>query len=969
MSALTVSGRIPIRLEPIAGESFDSWLDAYALRLQISAIELGQALGVPDAVLRLRGAKVPPGDDLPVPALIAARACGIDPAEVRALWSSLERYDRIVARRFNYRSTFGRATSPLGFSRFCPACLDQTDGRWLSAWRLPWYLACPTHGTTLTSCCPLCAGKQRSRQLRTDRLPDFTTLCSHPVMGMTGRADGRCRNDLAQLEPGPQAPTELLALQRELGDVLDPALTDEAVEARVDRLVDVLTVARHIGLDLHALDQDRLNATSVLASPMVEALRVLADLHGPRLGELVNADPKCQIPPSWRTASPALTSVLLTHRDPLLRPLDRLRYRSMTAAGAPPNRPGPSERLRSIPLALWPDWAIRLRPAVFASKHFRITGAAALCLPRATTTLPEITAQWPQTHIKTDVTRLGRVIAHDPCATAILNAFCVLAEELDRNGSPIDYDRRRALCSQTELIGADTWAHLSRANPTAPGETFKLRVARLWLWETLTGGMAEQAPAPIGMQPQHEIPRYHHLAFHLPGETVRRLTAHARGFLDTHGCHDEPLMWSPPGDLVAIGDLPGCDPDGVDPGLVHAQLLRRMPLGDIAQQLGITLDHLRYIIRQHPLENPTRTRSGKAMRIKIAARSTPQELRDLVEAGEPILAIAQRYEVSRSTMRAHLLANGIPLPARQRRAIRIDGDWLREQYIDKQRTWRELAAETGVSPTTIGRLINEHANLSRGRGTPSHQTSLTAGHGYPQPLASAILGPGGAARVRRFQVYARTRSLNVAATRLGVRAQTLTKQLNTLEAACDGRLLERLTRDQRPQELTALGRTLLKQADRHFGVHPDAPQQLPKTLSSVLHAFRGREMLHTFVAIADARTLSHAAAARGVDPYSLVGTIRKIEVAIGVPLLIEYRPAAPLLLTAVGRRLLRQANEHSSYIQPSARRAASPPEPLRRQSASGRAAVGWNPPSRRLRAAAVHEPSSVLAPRWRRPAG
>ena len=923
MSALTVSGRIPIRLEPIDGESLDGWLDSYALRLGISAVTLGEALGVPARVLRLHGAKLPLPEHMPDANVIAARACGLDTACVEALWSGLARYDRIVRRRFN-RSMFGFALRPLRFSRFCPACLAD-GGRWRSAWRLPWYFACPTHQTMLMSACPRCAGKQRARQLRTDRLHEFTTLCSHPVMGVTGRLDGRCRNDLTQVDPGPGAPAELLSFEYELDDILSPALADDVVEKRVDRLADVLTVARHTGLELYALEQDRLNATSVLAGPIAEAWRVLADMHGPRLGQLVNADPKCVIPRSWRTASPALTSVLLAHRDTRLRPLDRLRYRSMTGAGAPPDQADQSSRLRSIPLALWPDWAIRLRPAVFASKHFRITGAAALCLPRATTNLPEITRYWPQTHVKTDVTRLGRVIAEDPCAAAILNAFCVLADELDRRGSRIDYDRRRALCAETELIDGDTWAELSRANPTAPGEAFKLRVARLWLWETLTGGMAEQASALVAMELQHEIPRYLHLAFHLPGETVRRLTEHARGFLDTHGCHDEPLMWSPPGDLVAIGDLPGCDPDVLDPELVHAQLVRRMPLGDVAQQLGITLDHLRYVIRKHPLENPTRTRSGKATRIRIAARSSPRELRELVEAGEPILAIAHRYDASRTTMRAHLLANGIPLPRRPSRRPRIDIDWLRDQYVVKQRTMKELAGETGVSQTTIGRLINEHADLSRGRGTPSHQASLTAGDGYPQPLANAVLGPGGAARVRRFQVYARTRSLNVAAKRLGVRAQTLTKQLNTLETACDGRLLERVTPDQRPQELTALGRRLLKQADRHFGVHPDAPQQLPKTLATVLHAFRGREMLHTFGAIADARTLNDAAAARSVDPYSLVGTIRKIELAIGVPLLIEYRPTAPLLLTAVGRRLLREANEHSSYIQPSARRAASTP--------------------------------------------
>jgi hypothetical protein len=37
-------GRIPIRLDPVYGESFDSWLDAYAQRLLMSGRELGQAL-------------------------------------------------------------------------------------------------------------------------------------------------------------------------------------------------------------------------------------------------------------------------------------------------------------------------------------------------------------------------------------------------------------------------------------------------------------------------------------------------------------------------------------------------------------------------------------------------------------------------------------------------------------------------------------------------------------------------------------------------------------------------------------------------------------------------------------------------------------------------------------------------------------------------------------------------------------
>lgn len=54
MNAAAVNGRIPIRLQPIAGESFDGWLDAYAQRLRVSTVQLGHELGLPARLLRAR---------------------------------------------------------------------------------------------------------------------------------------------------------------------------------------------------------------------------------------------------------------------------------------------------------------------------------------------------------------------------------------------------------------------------------------------------------------------------------------------------------------------------------------------------------------------------------------------------------------------------------------------------------------------------------------------------------------------------------------------------------------------------------------------------------------------------------------------------------------------------------------------------------------------------------------------------
>ena len=267
---------------------------------------------------------------------------------------------------------------------------------------------------------------------------------------------------------------------------------------------------------------------------------------------------------------------------------------------------------------------------------------------------------------------------------------------------------------------------------------------------------------------------------------------------------------------------------------------------------------MRYLIRANPNDGEQALGAGAPARVRLAASTTPDELRSLVDDGHRLRDIAHRHDVGRQTVRDELVAHGIPIPPKNPPAHRIERDWLHEQYVIKQRTMPDIAAETGASAGTIWRLIHEYEIPARGRGAPSHQQSLTAGDGYPDPLARAVLRPGGHERVKRFQVYARTRSLNVAATRLGVHQATLTTQLTMLENACEGPLLDRLTRDQRPQQLTELGRVLLDQADRHLGPHPDAPPELPEPLASVLAAHWGDKILTTFTAATAFSTLNDA---------------------------------------------------------------------------------------------------------------
>lgn len=911
MNAATVDGRIPIRLAPIEGESLDGWLDAYAQRLRVSTTQLGDALTIPAQLLRRTPAKIALAADALDADRIAARACGIDPAQIRGLWQGLVRYDRLVDQRVG-ETALWRALRPMSWSRYCPSCLRDTNGRWLTAWRLPWYLACPEHQRMLACRCDVCDGTQRNQRPRARHVTALTTACSHPVDAIQGSGDNRCRHDLTTTTADDPAPGELLAVAADLRSILDATLSDPEAEALIDRLVDLITVATHAGLDLGAIDGFRHNATKLLAGPISEAQRVLIDPHGPRLRALANDDRRSApqpLPGSWRAVSPSLAAAVLAHRDSRLRPTDRLRYRTVTATGRPPDGVDPEARLGTIPLALWPDWAIRLRPAVIESNNFRVCAAAALCIPGATTTLQLISEHWPQERITVRLSRFGQIIAHDAYATEILRALCELTDELDRDGAPIDYNRRRTLASEITLLDAGRWAAMARADGTPTGSSFKLRAARVWLWETLTGGIAEQAPAALRPRTPSEFQRYPRIAVRLPGATIRRLLAHARDLLDEHGCRDEPVTWSPAGDTIARDTLPGPDPDALRATDARALLAQDITPADVAAQLGVTLDHLRYTIRTHATEADV-VAVDLPPRARLAAMLTPDQLRQQIADGATLRALAARYGVDRNTIRAEMIAHDIPIgPSGGRARYHLDPEWLHEQYVTKQRTMPDIAAETGTAPATIARLLHELAIPTRSRGAPSHQASLTAGDGYPEPLASAVMRPGGTKRVRRFQIYARTRSLNVGAQHLSISAATLTTQLATLETACAGQLLQRLTRDQQAQQLTALGRTLLHQADQHLGPHPDAPPNLPEPLAFVIHAHWGPKMLTRFVDATAHPTLRDAANALDIHPASLLHTIRHLEAAIGEPVLTNHSRPAPLRLTPIGRRLIAQARQ------------------------------------------------------------
>jgi hypothetical protein len=680
MSSTIPSSRFPIRLDPIAGESFDGWIDAYAQRLTMPGRELGHAFGIPDELVRLRGANVAKGDPLLDAEQIAARACGIDPVAVGALWFGLARYDRLIAERVAPAGTrrravrwFARVLRPMVASRWCPSCLRENGGRWLASWRLPWYLACPTHQTLLTSGCPACSGTQRYAGLRAKHVPELLRTCSRPTTARTGQLDNRCRQDLTTAAAVP-APEGLIALQAEMTPILDPSVTDDDALELIDRLVDLLVIATRNGLNLRAIDRDRRNLQSILTRPLAEAHRALSDPHGSHMRMIATNDPARHpgaLPQVWDGVSAGLAAIVLKHRDQRLGPIDRLRYRSMTPAARRPEGADLSTRMRALPLAIWPDWPIRLRPPTIAPDSFRIAAAIALCVPDSTDPIRTIRGRWPGARNRQRMVMFGRRITNDPHGTAILAALCALADVLDREPTPIDYERRRTLATENELLDSRAWKVMCRAGGTPAGSDRKLTHARLWLWETLTGGLPRQAPPALRPDQPEFLPDHARFALCLPASTVQRLHEHARRLLDTHGCGREPLTWSPSIHGIEIDQLPGADPDAIAVRAAHDAIANQRTLADAASELGITLEHLHYIARNHPAEIHDPTAPAAPPRVRFAALLGAEQLRELIDHGYSLRRIEASYGITRKTLRAELITHGIPIPPKNRHRARL----------------------------------------------------------------------------------------------------------------------------------------------------------------------------------------------------------------------------------------------------------------------------------------------------------
>jgi hypothetical protein len=491
------------------------------------------------------------------------------------------------------------------------------------------------------------------------------------------------------------------------------------------------------------------------------------------------------IPSSWRPASPALAARVARVRDPWLSPADRLRHATtLPVPRTPaPRPPGASDlaavRAARLPDQLWPDWAVRLSDDPASSRHDKFLPAAliALLLPHSDMPLSQVTAM-----VSGQLRRHITGYHMSKLTGSALRILTELALAIDDHGIPIDYQRRRDLAVGAVLIDDDAWARMTReaGMRAAPAAS-----ARCYLYELLTGCALSTAPPPYRLS-AGSLGSYSDFVLGMPASLAAALSDHARDLLDGWGTGSEPLHWQPPDDWVTVTTWPGADPARTDPAPIHRALLEEdTPPFQIAADLGISLGHLRQVLRRHPLPRPRRP-----------------VRRTLIPAPEP----AARP------------------PGQQPGVIYLDPAWVRREYLTWHRSLDDIAAQVGCPIQTLNRFARDHRIPVRTRGTSSYMPASSAPglhpRDLPQPLRSALIGPRARGRLDRLLFIAGHPSITAAAQALGLWHSALHHQVVLLERACGGPLVNRRPRPASTAILTPLGRLLCQQARDYLDIRP-----------------------------------------------------------------------------------------------------------------------------------------------------
>jgi molybdenum-dependent DNA-binding transcriptional regulator ModE len=899
--------RIPVRLTPLPGESLDGWLLSSAYTLDATPSEILTQAGVFGRQKLESPRSLCLG--LSTEALSAlGSVAGLDRGVLTDLAQPVRRVDA-VAREAGSRQ-LSQLTGVMSWSRYCPHCLSDTDGRWQGSWRLAWNTTCPKHGVLLLSHCPSCRSRQRERRVRNFRSPVHPARCTGRDALTADPSRLACEADLRSGDPV-SATERLIEVDRFLIETANASATAEGAvrlsEVLRDYGVLALAEARRTGTPL---TWSLLEQTEPLARILTSAAAALHDSAAPEFIALAGVDGVAEhpraLPAGWAHASPRLVAQAIERRHTSLRPSDQIRWTSFTEGSRPSGDLARAQLMTErLPAALWPEWTLRLLDTQQAPTPtlFRGVAVIALLLANSRLAIASLCRAFPEAQVREgNVYECFAGVSKTDRAELALATLSELARGIADTAPPIDYARRRSLARSANLLSRDAWKEYCGGARVSPGDARRLLLARLWLWEELTGGTFRQAPPNLTLDTPEFGAAYFDFCRSMPPLLIDALRSHCEKFLKSHRIKDEPVTWSPPAPAIGAGLWPGFDASSIEASELRGSLASGECLTSIGSRLGISSEHMRVLIRSGEFA------TERVPLVRVRKYIPETELRRTLQGpGATVDTAAAPFGASRGTIiaRAHHFA--IPLLAGTPRKWSMEPEWLRIQYVERWRSMRDIAEEVGCSLSTVKTRLREGGVPTRAVGGASQQTASPAREPLPPLLDATTRGPDGIERVRRFAVIAAAPSVAAAAREIGVSNASLLMQLSKLEQKAGGCVIERNRTSRCPHALTPLGVQLLDQAKTYLGI--ESPEgHFPEPLLSATRVFRGEKRISRFLQVVDAGSVTASAALLHTDPSSIVKSIKSLELNLRRRLVIDTSRRSSLRLTPDGSRLVEQAH-------------------------------------------------------------
>jgi hypothetical protein len=826
---------LPLRVTPAAGEALDSWLEALAVRFDVPLGDICRQFGIPyQGSHRPRWLLWVSADER----RWIADATGIDPDRVGHC--TLSTYDHKAVEIDYTKAVLNPAfpfTRHVG-SRYCPLCLAESGGRWRLCWRLGWAFACLRHNCLLVDDCPRCGQPQRVTQSRWLTVP-YPNRCLH-----SNRTEP-CNADLTDAPVITLTETDqIIRTQRMLFDIIDTDRADFGVycdypcHAR-DALRDIkaLAVRAFMYANRHGISaitpptlvgglahhdpsprrrtrymSNRANIAPArageAAAAITAALNILREPNVADAGEHAAWMDERRVRPCYPKElntcvqeSPLVAAILIKAFAPRRGPCTQLRYKSPLAFPVAPSESQDWLRclVQRVPAVFWPAWTVRLTPP--DGRYTLPLALSCAVLLVGTDCNPRDAA-----HLLGDATNGSTAGQHLmalqqlPQWNDVCLALVRAGQYLATHPAPIDYARRRQL-DYEDLLTEDRWNEICRQTGESPGNGMRRQIARLYLYEKISGlpartaGFMAHSKSTIGFWLR---------VFNFPAEASAQfasiLLGEARQFLSSKGI-DEPLVWHPPLTLMHDLTLPGINLEHFGRGELRRALNEghTTRIGHIARRLNtsnaavrclldIEIDKTsitaaKYYISPHPVRD------------RLCVELTPAILEDrYIRQGHSLGAIARSYGVWPPLVRKLAEMYGIPLRGRPTRT----SDWLYTEYAVKRRTCRDIATEVGVGEVTVRHWIKRVKSDWPPLPAITHrQIGVRA--------SRALLSPDAMTDLQRRELRHFARALDyptvhAAAEELAISEGNLRKQIHAVERRHSTCLIQRARRGmaQRP---------------------------------------------------------------------------------------------------------------------------------------------------------------------------